>query len=120
MASRMIHVCVMKRQGGIRMVSGWCRDGVRMASRMIHVRVMKLQGGIRMVSGWGQDEVSKAAGKCQGGDTMTSGNVRIVHLRQERVSIASGWRRDGVREAAEVCQGRSVGVRSLSGCVRMR
>ena len=29
-------------------------------------------------------------------------------------------RQDGVRQALEVCQGSGVGVRSASGCVRMR
>ena len=41
--------------------------------------------------------------------------------------MASGWRQDGVRmrqngvrQESEVCQGSGVGVRSMSGCVRMR
>ena len=41
--------------------------------------------------------------------------------------MASRWRQDGVRmrqngvrQASEVCQGSGVGVRSMSGCVRMR
>ena len=58
---------------------------------------------------------------------MASGNVRIVRSRQERirmrqdgVGMASGRRQDGVRQASEVCQGKGVGVRSASGCVRMR
>ena len=46
---------------------------------------------------------------------------------QDGVRMASGWRQDGVRmrqdgvrQASEVCQGSDVGVRSTSGCVRMR
>ena len=41
--------------------------------------------------------------------------------------MASKWRhdgakmrQDGVRQASEVCQASGVGVRSTSGCVRMR
>ena len=37
-------------------------------------------------------------------------------LRQDGVMM----RQDGVRQASEVCQGSGVGVRSTSGCVRMR
>ena len=65
---------------------------------------------------------------------MAAGNVRIAQSRQERVrmrqdgvKMASGWRQDGVRisqdgvrQASQVCQGRGVGVRSPSGCFRMR
>ena len=61
---------------------------------------------------------------------MASRNVRIVRSRQERVNMRqygvrmpSGWRQDasdGARQASEVCQGSGVGVRSVSGCARMR
>ena len=41
--------------------------------------------------------------------------------------MASGWRQDGVRmrqdgfgQGSHVCHGSGVGVRSASGCVRMR
>ena len=65
----------------------------------------KCEEGVRMASGWRQE---------------TSGFSNRVRKASGCVRMASGWRQDGVRQASEVWQGSGVGVRSMSGCVRMR
>ena len=114
------------------MASGWRQGGVRMASGMVHICVRKRQAGVRMASRPRQQNVKTVSGWPQDGIRMASGKVRIVQLRQERVRMrqdgvrmASGWRQDGVRmredgvrQASEVCQGRGVAIGSASGCVK--
>ena len=86
-----------------------------MASEMVQVCVRKRQGSVRMASGWPQDDVRKVWGKREDGVRMVSGNVRIVKSRQEHVKMrqdgvrmASGWRQNG-------SGWRQAGVEGVSG-----
>ena len=78
------------------MSSGRRQDGVMMAAGMFHVCVRKRQGSVRMASGWRQESVRKASGWRQDGvrerqDSPIASGMRqdASGWRQDGVRMAS-------------------------------